>query len=143
MLIGRLILLSKSNSPITTIDKTRPIAIQSIPVRILEKVVKDGLEEWQIWNNWKIGKYQAGFQRGFGTFFNILRVKRYIKVCKSMNKAKRPIIFALDIAGAFDKVPRKYYCLQSKKRSSDVWRENAIDEQQNGHTAHNFSKIGK
>ena len=34
MLIGRLILLSKSNSPVTKIDKTRPIAIQSIPVRI-------------------------------------------------------------------------------------------------------------
>ena len=41
-----------------------------------------------------------------GTLVNLLRVKRLIKQSKKYFKTKRPIIFALDIAAAFDRVPR-------------------------------------
>jgi len=107
MLVGRLLLMTKTKSPIAEIAKTRPIMVQTLPIRILEKLLKKRLEAWSLWNNLKIEKYQTGFQPGLGTFVNNFRVKQLIKRNKKLKKDKRMIIFSLDIAAAFDKVPRK------------------------------------
>ena len=47
-LIGRLVLLSKNNSPLAVVDKTRPIAIQSLPIRLIEKVIITKLRNCRI-----------------------------------------------------------------------------------------------
>ena len=54
-----------------------------------------------------------------GTFLNIVRVKRLIKLSKAKRKDNRPIIFALDLAGAFDNVPRKIL-LRAIQRKIDI-----------------------
>ena len=43
-LAGRLILLSKTGAPIAELDKTRPIIVQNLMIRLIEKVIKTKLE---------------------------------------------------------------------------------------------------
>lgn len=43
-LTGRLILISKTQSPIVEISKTRPLIVQSLPLRIIEKVIYSKLK---------------------------------------------------------------------------------------------------
>lgn len=45
MLTGRLLLLTKTGGPVATIDQTRPISVQSLPTRIMEKTIKRQLEK--------------------------------------------------------------------------------------------------
>ena len=62
-LIGRLILITKTGSPIAKIEKTRPIVVQTLMVRLIEKVIKTKLEEWKRWRNLESDSYQCGFQK--------------------------------------------------------------------------------
>ena len=107
MLTGRLILMTKTRSPIANVNKTRPIAVQIQPIRLIEKVIKSKLEWCTEWENMKLNKYQVGFQVEMGTLVNLLRVKKLIKYAKKRRKMNRSILFALDIAAAFDKVSRE------------------------------------
>lgn len=43
-MIGRLLVLTKTGSPLAPVNKTRPIAVQSLAIRILEKLIKARLE---------------------------------------------------------------------------------------------------
>ena len=40
VMVGRLLVMTKTGSPIAPIDKTRPIAVQSLAIRIIEKIIK-------------------------------------------------------------------------------------------------------
>ena len=62
-LFGRLILLTKTGSPIAKIDKARPIIVQTLMVRLIEKVIKSKLEEWSKCCNLDSDDYQWGFQK--------------------------------------------------------------------------------
>ena len=106
-MVGRLLVMTKTGSHIAPIDKTRPIAVRSLAIRILEKLIKSELDSCKGWENWVIGKYQVGFQRGMGTLVNTMRVKRLIKLYKKNRKENRSIIFTLDIVAAFDWMPRE------------------------------------
>ena len=41
LLKGRLIIMTKTDSPIWNMKKTRPIAVQTLPIRVIEKIIKD------------------------------------------------------------------------------------------------------
>ena len=102
---GRLILLTKTGSAIAKIQDTRPIVVQNLCTRIIEKAIKHELENCEGCLNFKIGRYQWGFQRWNSTMVNILRAKTFIlnhKRCKI-----KPILFAMDIEGAFDNISRE------------------------------------
>ena len=43
-LIGRLLVMTKNSSPIAPIEKTRPIVVQTLAIRIVEKVIKQKLD---------------------------------------------------------------------------------------------------
>ena len=42
---GRLILLTKTGHPISDLNNTRPILVQNIIIRLIEKVIKTELEK--------------------------------------------------------------------------------------------------
>ena len=122
MLTRELILITKTGSPIASMDKPRPIAVQTLPNRLIEKVIKSKLEWCIEWENMKLKKYQVGFQAGMGTLVNLFRVKILIKYAKKQRKLNRPILFALDIAIAFDKVLRELLlkAIQKKINNSET-----------------------
>ena len=47
-LAGRLILLTKTDHHIAELSKTRPIPVQNMTIRLIEKVIKTELEKWFI-----------------------------------------------------------------------------------------------
>ena len=106
-LMGRLILLTKTGSPIVEISKTRPIVVQNLMIRLTEKVLKAKLDQWLNGRNMDTDTYQCGFAKKKSTLVNLVRVKHFIKINRKKRNINKPIILSLDIAGAFDSVPRK------------------------------------
>lgn len=121
-LTGRLILISKTQSPIVEISKTRPLIVQSLPLRIIEKVIYSKLKAWTKWNNFNLHNYQTGFREGMSTLINQVRVKLEVQRSKKLKKdsSKRPYIFSLDLSGAFDYVPRQLL-LEAIKLKVKAW----------------------
>ena len=70
----------------------------------------------------KLNKYQVGFQAGIRTLVNLLRVKILIKYAKKQSMMNQPILFALDIAIAFDKVLKELLlkAIQKKINNSET-----------------------
>ena len=121
-LIGRLILLTKTGSPISKVEKTRPIIVQTLMIRLIEKVIKTKLEEWNKCHNFNSDSYQWGFQKKNSTVVNLIRAKAFLKNNKKKRNKNKPIVFALDIEGAFDNIPRKII-LEAIKWKIEKWQE--------------------
>ena len=120
-LMGRLILQTKTGAPISEINKTRPIVVQNLIIRLIEKVLKRKLELWQAWQNLSTDTYQWGFTKRKSTLVNLIRVKHFIKWNKKMRNKNKPIILSLDIAGAFDSIHRKTI-LDAIKAKIEKWK---------------------
>lgn len=104
MLTGRMLLFTKTGSPIADIRKTRPIMVQTVALRIIEKLIRNKLQSCDACNNFWIDSYQTGFTAGMTTLINQVRIKQIIGISKRQKRypQKRPYIFLLDICGAFD-----------------------------------------
>ena len=105
--ISRLLVLTKNASPTANINETRPIAVQSLPIRIIEKLIKFNLLAWQQWKSTELPKYQTGFQQNMSTMINLIRIKSLINRNRRRTKNKKYIFF-LDITKAFNTIGRKY-----------------------------------
>ena len=103
--IGRLILITKTESPVEKIEETRPIVVQKISIRIIEKLLKTKLESCKRWRNFEVAKYQWGFQRKNSMLVNIIRAKSFLLKFKRIKL--KSILYALDLKGAFDNIQRK------------------------------------
>ena len=123
-LAGRLILLTKTGHPISDLNNTRPILVQNIIIRLIEKVIKTELEKWINWHNLKVDHYQCGFMKKNSTLVNLVRVKNMIVMNKKKRNKNKPIIFSLDIARAFDNIPRHIIleAIKKKIKSTNCWK---------------------
>ena len=106
-LIGQLILLIKTGSPIAKIDKTRPIIVQTLIVRLIVKVIKSKLEERSKCCNLDYDFNQWGFQKNNSTMANLIRAKAFLKNNNKTRNKNKPIVFAPDIEGSFDNIPKR------------------------------------
>jgi hypothetical protein len=107
LLGARLILLSKEEGPIAPLDRTRPLWIQNLPIRLIEKWIYRDLADCASWSSTKTKVYQTGFQTGISVQVNIARA---IGVIHAMRKKptlmKSKVLVALDLTSAFDCVNR-------------------------------------
>ena len=124
-LMGRLILLTKTGIPIAEISKTRPIVVQNLMIRLIEKVLKTKLDQWLNCHNMDTDTYQWGFTKKKSSLVNLIRVKHFIKANRKKRNINKPIILSLDIAGAFDSVSRKIIleAIRFKIKRCNHWRK--------------------
>lgn len=101
---SRLILLSKEKSPTATIDRTRPICIQTMPTRATEEYVHRKLSKCRcgILNT---GAYQTGFKEKLSCHVNLMRIISFIQGVRK-DPGNKTITIAVDISQAYDSVDR-------------------------------------
>ena len=105
MMLGKLILLSKSKDDCPTIDKTRPIIVFPAITKFFESSILHTLENItksnQFWNK------QRGFTKGKSTLDNIRDVIALGKAMKKNKKSKdSPWFVFFNFHKAYDSVPR-------------------------------------
>jgi hypothetical protein len=71
---SRLVLLSKGNSCFAQIQNTRPIAVQNLIPRIIEKLIMMKCDDL-----FETGNYQTGFKKGNSTHFHSYEILKSIK----------------------------------------------------------------
>jgi len=104
--IARLVLLSKEDSPIAPVTKVRPIAIQSLPTRIVEKLILNKLKACDC-RSIEVSNYQTGFQDAVSVQVNIIRALRKLQANRKISvKEKRDVFVLLDLSSAYDRVSR-------------------------------------
>lgn len=64
---SRLVLLSKDDQNYAQISNTRPIAVQQVITRVIEKLLLEEIKDLHILET---GKYQTGFKDGSSTLFH-------------------------------------------------------------------------
>ena len=105
--VSRLLILTKTSTPVASVSQTRPIAVQSLPIRIIEKIIKQNLDNCQLCKSTELPIYQTGFQPNMSTMINLIRVKSVINKNRKRSKNKK-FIFFLDLTKAFDTIERSY-----------------------------------
>ena len=85
-------------------ENYRPISLTSIPCKIMESVLRDGLME-HLEENKLIFPSQHGFMPGKSCTTNLLEFLEY--VTRVLDEGKNIDVIFLDFAKAFDKVPRE------------------------------------
>ena len=100
---ARLFLLSTNESATPALEKWRPICIQNIVVRLIEKAIHCHLKWWK-WSTLKMANYQTGFQEWISVHVNILRALRLLK---TINKRRKDSLFLVDLTSAYDTIPRR------------------------------------
>ena len=63
----------KTGATISEINKARPIVVQNLIIRLIEKVQKRKLESWQAWKNLNADTYQWGLKKN-STLVNLIRM---------------------------------------------------------------------
>ena len=81
--------------------------VQTLPIRIIEKIIKQNLDNCQLCKSTELPIYQTGFQPNMSTMINLIRVKSVINKNRKRSKNKK-FIFFLDLTKAFDTIERSY-----------------------------------
>ncbi len=102
MKTARLVLLSKSGKPTTTLDDVRPISVTNIEYKQIEINLLGRLGD-RIWRN--IPKCQVGFRKHKSTQDNIISVKAWMHIQKT-GKERRALM-SIDLVKAYDHVDRE------------------------------------
>lgn len=101
---AKLILLSKSSSPETTVDNTRPVMVLSHLTKIIEKCIKNKLEEMGS-KMLETGSYQSGFKQGMSTQKNLATLLNMTTLSRR-KRTMRKIYLSFDLTKAYDSVSR-------------------------------------
>ena len=117
----RLFLLSKNESSTPALDKWRPIWIQNIVIRLLEKSIHVKLKSCNC-ATLKMANYQTGFQQFICVHINIMRA---IRLLKTINKKRKGSLFLVDLTSAYDTIPRRIIleAIYDFKNSNLLWEE--------------------
>lgn len=119
---ARLVLLSKNGKSCASLNDIRPIAVLSQLSKVLEKAIKNKLEEREsgLFNS---GNYQTGFKKGVSTSTNLAQVLNDILRTRS-KRTQRKIIMAIDITKAYDNVNRrKLFNFLDQRVKTDIKRQ--------------------
>ena len=76
--VSRLLILTKTSTPVVSASQTRPIAVQTLPIRIIEKIIKQNLDNSQLCKSTELPIYLTGFQPNMSTMINLIRAKSVI-----------------------------------------------------------------
>jgi hypothetical protein len=97
-LISRLMLVSKTSDPFPRLGKHRPISINSIPLKVAERIIKAAMDKCQTCEI-QMGKYQTGFRKNGDPRYNVIEVLKHV--------ANKERILSIDLTSAFDSISRK------------------------------------
>ena len=119
--IGRLLLLSKTDSTAVNPTDTRPITINSPIWKLIESCLLCKYEA-SLWNTISIS--QIGFRPGCTTQMHVtelqLQILRYIKRITNSKITKKGALIFIDFSKAFDSINREYLM-------SELIRRNVFD----------------
>lgn len=106
LLLARLVCLNKSGDEKGRIDNIRPIAVNTMLVKILEQVVRERLTT-HIEEKNLICRNQIGFRRKLSTDLNLMRLRQKTKEMKALNDTDEMFLFFIDFKQAYDSVPHR------------------------------------
>jgi DNA polymerase sigma len=99
----RLVLLSKDLKDYATVSNTRPISVQQVVVRVLEKALLKAILKTDLMST---GSYQTGFKSDNSTQMHVSRVLKSIKEHQQKDRKNRKIYMFVDLKKAYDSVRR-------------------------------------
>ena len=105
-LCSRLICLNKCANEIGKLENIRPIAVNGMIFKILERVILTRLEIYSSDHDIKIDKSQVGFIPKLGCDVNITRLRQRVLDVSDSNTNHRDneLIFFIDLKAAYDSV---------------------------------------
>ena len=93
--VSRLLILTKTSIPVASVSQTRPIAVQSLPIKIIEKIIKQNLDNCQLCKSTELPINQTGFQPNMSAMINLIRVKSVINKNRKRSKNKKFIFSSI------------------------------------------------
>ena len=95
--------LLKANKDLSLRESYRPVSLTPILVKVMERMVKNGLYYW-LKENETLNNWQAGFQRMRNTEEQVLRLSQDIQDGLERKPHLRTIALAMDCTKAYDRV---------------------------------------
>jgi hypothetical protein len=107
---ARLVCINKDASKIGDINNIRGIAVNSIMIKLIERLLLKDLKK-EINQKKLICKEQIGFMEGLGCEVNLLRLRQRCNDIKEVNKGFVKAVIFIDLKNAYDTVIKVYYLI--------------------------------
>ena len=114
--MSRLVCLNKEAENHGRLDAIRPIAIDSMLVKIMERCIQDLLDEINS-RSPLINPKQIGFAKGLGCDVNLMRLRQKVYEVKKSSSNESSFILFIDFAAAFDSVNHRLLFSKMKKKN--------------------------